>query len=666
MKNKKIVVMGVSGCGKSHIGQLLAKDLNYPFFDGDDFHPQSNVEKMRQGIPLTDDDRTDWLHTLNRLFIDNESAVIACSALKPEYRDILRHNNEELTIIYLQGEFETIWQRHQKRDNHWFNGKSMLESQFTTLIEPLPHEAIFIDIKPSIETVLRTIHQKINQGVVMPHSQPSNNNHIAMIGLGVMGKSLSLNLLDNQFNVAGFDINRAHLLATTQAAQQLNKGDFLPCDSLASLLEALSSPRIIALSIPAGHIVEQVIDELLKAGLSPQDIVIDTGNSLWTDTITREKKYQGQLQFFSTAVSGGEHGARFGPALMASGSETAWQSIKPMWNAIAAKVDDNGLPVPPLHDGEPCATYTGPSGSGHFIKMVHNGIEYADMQLICEVYHYLRSAIGLTPYEIGDIFTQWNKGVLNSYLIEITADILQQNDFTTDNALVDMILDKAGQKGTGTWTAINSLEIGCPTPTITQSVYARSLSSLKSQRLVGAQCLNAKTQPFDQSQDQTTVINELHDALYCAKLCAYAQGFDLIKTMSTQQNWPLNFADIAKGWRAGCIIRATFLQDITNAYQQVPTLDNLLFNQHFAQELENRQLNWRKTISKSSLYGIPTPGISSALNYFDSMRCETLPANLLQAQRDFFGSHTYSRIDQEESEKYHVEWSQSPRTEIKR
>lgn len=665
MNHKKILVMGVSGCGKSHIGHLLAQQLSYSFFDGDDFHPQNNVDKMRQGIPLTDEDRIDWLHTLNRLFTDNESAVIACSALKPEYRDILRKNNEDLTIVYLQGDFDTIWQRHQKRDNHWFNGKSMLESQFDTLIEPLPNEAIFIDIKPSVETVLHTIQQKLKQGILMPNSPSSNHNHIAMIGLGVMGKSLTLNLLDNQFNVAGFDINKDHLMVTTKEAELLNKGTFLACDSLTGLLSTLKSPRVIALSIPAGNIVEQVIDDLLKAGLEPQDIVIDTGNSLWTDTIAREQKYQGQLQFFSTAVSGGEQGARFGPALMASGSAEAWQSIKPMWNAIAAKVDSDGLPVPPLHDGEPCATYTGPSGSGHFVKMVHNGIEYADMQLICEVYHYLRDAIELTPSQIGDIFTQWNQGVLNSYLIEITADILKQQDFSTDNPLVDMILDKAGQKGTGTWTAINSLEVGCPTPTIAQSVYARSLSSLKARRLIGAQCLKARTQPVDKT-DLSTLINELHDALYCAKLCAYAQGFDLMNATSMQQNWSLNFVDIAKGWRAGCIIRATFLQDIANAYQQTPTLDNLLFAKHFAQQLENRQLSWRKTVSNSSLHGISMPGISSALSYFDSMRCETLPANLLQAQRDFFGSHTYSRIDQPESEKYHVEWSQSPRVEVKR
>ncbi|WP_406708301.1 NADP-dependent phosphogluconate dehydrogenase [Vibrio gangliei] len=491
------------------------------------------------------------------------------------------------------------------------------------------------------------------------------HNHIAMIGLGVMGKSLTLNLLDNQFNVAGFDVNSQHLDQTAREAKQLNKGSFTYCDSLAAIIASLSSPRIIALSLPAGNIVDQVITQLLDVGLEPQDIVIDTGNSLWTDTIEREKQYQGKLEFFTTAVSGGEQGARYGAALMASGSQQAWKHIQPMWNAIAAKVDNQGLPVPPQHSGEPCATYTGPTGSGHFVKMVHNGIEYADMQLICEVYHYLRDILKLTSDEIGDIFAQWNQGVLNSYLIEITADILKQKDFASDHALVEMILDKAGQKGTGTWTAINSLEFGCPTPTIAQSVYARSLSSLKSQRTLGAKFLPAETLS-SQKLDLTSTINQLHDALYCAKLCAYAQGFDLMRTLSAHKDWTLNFVNIAKGWRAGCIIRATFLQDIANAFTNNPSLENLLFDEHFATELSNRQLNWRHVVANTSLSGIPMPGISSALSYFDSMRCETLPANLLQAQRDYFGSHTYSRIDQPESEKYHVEWSQSPRVEVKR
>ncbi len=667
---QKILVMGVSGCGKSHVGNLLAQQLGFPFFDGDDFHPEPNVEKMKQGIPLTDQDRIGWLHTLNQLFLDNDQAVIACSALKPEYRDILRHNNNDLVIVYLQGDFDTIWKRHQKRNNHWFNGKSMLESQFDALIEPQTSEAIFVNISPSISDVIINIHQQLDaysleQGAPMTSTLKTPQCHIAMIGLGVMGKSLTLNLLDNGFNVAGFDLNSVNSDNTAHEAEKLNKGQFFASSSLEYALNQLPSPRVIALSVPAGDIVDTVIQDLLNADLEPDDIVIDTGNSLWTDTIARDKKYQGQLNFFSTAVSGGEQGARFGPALMASGDPKAWQYVKPMWNAIAAKVDPHGMPVEPLQDGEACATYTGPSGSGHYVKMVHNGIEYADMQIICEVYQYLHQVIGLEAAKIGDIFSQWNQGVLNSYLMEISADILQQKDFHSDKPLVEMILDKAGQKGTGVWTAINSLEVGCPAPSIAQSVYARSLSSLKERRLQGEQKLAVVTEPQQQDSLNTTIA-ELHDALYCAKLCIYAQGFDLMKTTSEQQGWQLDFAQIAKGWRAGCIIRAVFLQSITQAFETSPQLDNLLFDQKFGDEIKARQLNWRRCVAHASLYGVAIPGIGSALSYFDSMRCATLPANLLQAQRDYFGSHTYSRIDQPETQKYHVEWSQNPRVEIQK
>ncbi|MGF1758873.1 NADP-dependent phosphogluconate dehydrogenase [Photobacterium sagamiensis] len=488
--------------------------------------------------------------------------------------------------------------------------------------------------------------------------------NIAMIGLGVMGRNLALNLLDNQFNVAGFDLNPNLVKQTQDEANQLEKGQFLSCPSLVEILGKLEKPRIIALSVPAGNAVDTVIASLIDAGIEANDIVIDTGNSLWTDTITRDERYHTQFKFFSTAVSGGEVGARFGPALMASGCAASWQHIQPMWEAIAAKVDQNGLQLPPLSSGEPCAAYIGPSGSGHFVKMVHNGIEYADMQLICEVYQFLHQVLNMPAREIGQVFAQWNKGILNSYLMEISADILQQQDPTTNRPLVEMILDKAGQKGTGLWTAVTSLEAGCPAPTIAQAVYARSLSGLKDQRTLASKSLRVITDTSI-SVDKETAIEQLHDALYCAKLCAYAQGFELMKTTARQQHWQLDFANIAKIWRAGCIIRAIFLQSITDAYTAQPELNNLLLDSKFSHELELRQLNWRKAAANASLLGVSCPGINSALNYFDAMCSETLPANLLQAQRDYFGSHTYSRIDQPEEEKFHFTWNQSPRTEVK-
>ncbi|UTM56852.1 NADP-dependent phosphogluconate dehydrogenase [Photobacterium sp. CCB-ST2H9] len=491
-------------------------------------------------------------------------------------------------------------------------------------------------------------------------STPCN---IAMIGLGVMGRNLALNLLEHGFSVAGYDL-QADL--TTQAgaeAAALGKAAFVACDSLAQVLANLQTPRVIALSVPAGPAVDTVISALLDAGLALQDTVIDTGNSLWTDTIARDKAYQGKLQFFSTAVSGGELGARHGPSLMASGSADAWRQVGPMWKAIAAQVDVAGMPLPPLSQGEACAAYLGPDGAGHYVKMVHNGIEYADMQLICEVYQFLRQQLKMTAPEIGQIFALWNQGVLNSYLMEISADILQQADPQTGRPLVEMILDKAGQKGTGLWTAVNSLEVGSPAPTIAQAVFARAMSGMKPQRLQAEKTLMLVTDDsLQMSQDD--IIAQLHDALYCAKLCTYAQGFALMKATASEQSWALDYAEIARIWRAGCIIRAIFLQDISRAFEQQPDLDNLLLADHFRRTLTERQLNWRKAVANASLTGIAMPGLSSALHYFDGLRTGESSASLLQAQRDYFGAHSYARTDQPEASKFHLTWSQSPRHQV--
>lgn len=504
-------------------------------------------------------------------------------------------------------------------------------------------------------------------------SSNMNKSNIAMIGLGVMGKSLALNLLDQGFDVTGFDISESHRDRAESEALQLSKmpfaqgqtekGAFFKATDLVQVLNSLVTPRVIALSVPAGHIVEAVIDDLLKAGLENDDVVIDTGNSLWTDTEAREQKYLGKLRFFSTAVSGGEVGARTGPALMASGDRDAWNYVQPMWEAISAKVDENGLPVGQFDKGEPCAAYLGPAGAGHYVKMVHNGIEYADMQLICEVYHFMSEVLEMPAQEIGDVFAQWNKGVLNSYLMEISADILQTLDPTTNKPFVEVVLDKAGQKGTGLWTAINSLQEGAPAPTIAQAVFARAQSSQKAVRVQGSKVLRTHIQP-NCGKAKQEIITELHDALYCAKLSVYAQGFDLMKSISNKEGWALDFAHIAKIWRAGCIIRAVFLQDIAQAYQNDTELENLLFAERFVTEVHNRSCGWRAVVANSALTGVPMPAISSSLGYFDSLRCEVLPANLLQAQRDYFGSHTYSRIDREEQDKFHITWSETPRTEI--
>jgi 6-phosphogluconate dehydrogenase len=319
-------------------------------------------------------------------------------------------------------------------------------------------------------------------------------------------------------------------------------------------------------------------------------------------------------------------------------------------------------PGNPVTEGEPCTTYIGPAGSGHYVKMVHNGIEYADMQLICEAYQLLRDGLGISAHDIGDIFNGWNKGILNSYLMEISAEVLQQADPLTGKPLVEMILDKAGQKGTGLWTAVSSLQIGCPAPTIAEAVYARAVSTQKNVRMQLSSKLAGPAPVSFSKSDKAEFITNLEDALYCAKVCCYAQGFQLMAMNAKEQNWSLDFAEIAKIWRAGCIIRATFLQSITQAYQEDANLANLLMADSFSQTLSQKQLNWRKTVAASVMQGIPAPCISSAIAYYDSYRCETLPANLLQGQRDFFGSHTFERTDKPAGEKYHLDWSAKQRT----
>lgn len=495
-----------------------------------------------------------------------------------------------------------------------------------------------------------------------------SRSNIAMIGLGVMGKSLALNLLDHGFNVTGFDIdelNRTRAQSEADLLMQIDgKGHFVLAQDLTELLENLELPRVIALSVPAGEVVDRVINDLINAGLSREDIVIDTGNSLWTDSEEREKRYHDKLRFFSTAVSGGEVGARTGPSLMASGDREAWNYVKPMWQAIAAKVDSQGRPVGQFESGEACAAYLGLAGSGHYVKMVHNGIEYADMQLICEAYHFMSTVLAMPANEIGEVFANWNQGVLNSYLMEISAEILQTQDPQTGQPFVEVVLDKAGQKGTGLWTAVNALQQGVPASTIAQAVFARAQSSQKQTRTLAAQQL--KTDVIAANHlDKEQTLKQLHDALYCSKLTVYAQGFDLLKTTSDKEGWALDFVQIAKIWRAGCIIRAVFLQDISCAYQVNPQLANLLLAPAFIEQIKTRSLGWRASVANSALYGTPMPAMSSALSYFDSLRSAVLPANLLQAQRDYFGSHTYARVDDDEQNSYHLTWSEELKQQIK-
>ncbi|MBJ7552838.1 NADP-dependent phosphogluconate dehydrogenase [Marinomonas spartinae] len=502
----------------------------------------------------------------------------------------------------------------------------------------------------------------------------NQNCNIGFVGLGVMGKNLALNLADHGYRVAGFDLD-ANKIKDVLDREERERPDtqkearIIGCPNMEDMLSNLAKPRVVVLLVPAGKPVDIVCNDLIKAGIESDDIVVDCGNSQWTDTIRREAEYKDYFKFFGTAVSGGEVGARFGPSLMPGGDADSWKHLQPMWEAVAAKVDKNGKPIisntpgKPVTEGEPCTAYLGPNGAGHYVKMVHNGIEYADMQLICEAYHLLRSLLGYEPEEIGKLFEKWNQGDLDSYLVEITADILQQYDAATGAPLVDMILDSAGQKGTGRWTSISATQMGVPAGIISESVYARALSTLTTEREHAAGILTAEVESGEIAAEE--VEKAIEEALYCAKICAYAQGFQLMRAAEKEYDWTLNFSDIAKIWRGGCIIRASFLQRIADAFDGNRELENLLLSDYFADTMAKKQAGLRKAVVLAAQSGVPTPAFFSALAYFDGYRSEVLPANLLQAQRDYFGAHTYERVDGEPGQKYHTFWQEEGRPERK-
>jgi 6-phosphogluconate dehydrogenase len=408
------------------------------------------------------------------------------------------------------------------------------------------------------------------------------------------------------------------------------------------------------------------LQPLLDAG----DVIVDGGNSLWTDTIRRDRALASAgIHFVGSGVSGGEVGARFGPSLMPGGSRRAWSLIRPIWTAIAAKVDpatgrplEGAEPGRPVRGGEACTAHTGTDGAGHYVKMVHNGIEYADMQLIAEAYDLLRRLLRASPDRLAEIFDAWNDGDLDSYLIQITADILRQRDPRNRRRwLVDATLDAAEQKGTGKWTAINALDMGVAVPTIAESVFSRILSSFKGQRTAAAKLLRGPRLP--PVRGRRALIGAVRDALYASKLCAYAQGFAQMAAAQTEHGWKLDFRDIARIWRGGCIIRARFLQKIMDAYARDPRLPNLLLDPYFRRKIHAAQDGWRQTVDLAARGGIPAPGFMSALAYYDAYRSERLPANLLQAQRDYFGAHGYERVDRARGRHFHLDWASAERRE---
>jgi 6-phosphogluconate dehydrogenase len=464
---------------------------------------------------------------------------------------------------------------------------------------------------------------------------------IGLIGLAVMGQNLVLNMNDHGFRVAVF--NRTVSKVDDFLNDEAKGTTIAGAHSIEELTGLLKRPRRVMLMVKAGETVDQVIDQLMPH-LEPGDIIIDGGNSHFPDTTRRTQALAAKgILFIGTGVSGGEEGARRGPSIMPGGNPLAWPFVKPIFQAIAAKVD-----------GSPCCEWVGEDGAGHYVKMVHNGIEYGDIQLICEAYQMLKDGLGLTAAELHDVFAEWNAGELDSYLIEITRDIFGKLD-EDGTPIVDKILDTAGQKGTGKWTGISSLDLGVPVTLIGEAVYARCLSAMKEERVLASQVLSGPSRcPIE---NRKGFIEDVRSALYCSKMISYAQGYMLLREAAKEYKWNLNFGGIALMWRGGCIIRSRFLGKIKEAFDKNAKLENLLVDEFFATTLLEHQPAWRRAIVQAIELGVPTPAFSTALAFFDGYRCARLPANLLQAQRDYFGAHTYERVDRPRGQFFHTNWT---------
>ncbi len=466
---------------------------------------------------------------------------------------------------------------------------------------------------------------------------------IGLVGLAVMGQNLVLNMNDHGYKVAVF--NRTTSKVDDFINHEAKGTQVVGAHSAEELCKLLKRPRRVMLMVKAGEVVDQTIQHILPY-LEKGDILIDGGNSLFTDTNRRTKELAEKgILFIGTGVSGGEEGARFGPSIMPGGNPAAWPHVKEIFQAIAAKVED----------GTPCCDWVGQDGAGHYVKMVHNGIEYGDIQLICEAYQLMKDALGLSADELHQIFAEWNKGELDSYLIEITAEIFSKKD-EDGQPMIDKILDTAGQKGTGKWTAISALDLGQPVTLIGESVFARCLSALKDERVAASKVLQGPRKVLTVSEKKE-FIEDVRRALYCSKMASYAQGYMLLRAIEAEQNWELNMGGIALMWRGGCIIRSVFLGNIKAAFDKNPKLQNLLLDDFFSSALNKYGFSWRKAIVHAIEIGVPTPAFSTALAFYDGYRTERLPANLLQAQRDFFGAHTYERVDKPRGQYFHTNWT---------
>ncbi|MEN3324803.1 NADP-dependent phosphogluconate dehydrogenase [Mariniflexile soesokkakense] len=624
--NKAIFIMGVSGCGKSTIGQLVSQRLKIPFFDGDDFHPQSNVAKMSSGVPLDDEDRYGWLVTLNKLAkkeLQKSSCVIVCSALKQTYRDILSSDiKNQVKWFHLVGSFEQILERVNNRSNH-FMPTDLLQSQFNTLEQPEDAFEVNIGLKP--EEIVEIITEELKM-----------KSEFGLFGLGVMGKSLSRNLAQKGFNISIFNrevkgteeniaINFKNSHKELQTAQAFS--------DIEAFVNSLQTPRRIMLMVNAGKITDMVIEDLIPF-LSDGDVLIDGGNSNYLDTKTRyDYLKEKNIHFIGVGVSGGEEGALKGPSIMPGGNKEIYNLVKPYLEKIAAKDANNA----------PCCTYVGEEGSGHFVKMVHNGIEYVEMQLLAEVYTIFKM-IGYTPDRIADIFESW-KLKANSYLLEITIDILRKKD--GDDWLVNKIVDKAGNKGTGNWATIATAQLGAPSTLIATALFARFTSFYKEERIQASKNFNKEVLELKLNNDD--VLN----AYQFARIINHYQGIKLISEAGKAYKWQLNLSEIARIWTNGCIIRSNFMVQLISVLKED---DNILAHKKIINQVKSLKPSIKKVVANCILNELAVPCLSDSVNFFNAYFTANSSANIIQAQRDYFGAHTYQRTDDATGKFYHTNW----------
>jgi 6-phosphogluconate dehydrogenase len=620
--------MGVSGCGKSTIGKLLAQEFDIPFFDGDDFHPENNIQKMSSGEALNDDDRQGWLETLNDLAkkqLTKNSCVIVCSALKQKYREILSEGIEgETKWVHLFGSFEQILERVNSRAHH-FMPSELLKTQFDILENP--KNTIEIDISLSPENIIKTIKKEL-----------MTTSEFGLFGLGVMGKSLCRNLANKGFKISMFNRHVDNVeedIAKNLKAQYPKLSNASAFDDISSFVNSLHQPRKIMLMVNAGKTIDAVIENLLPF-LSEEDILIDGGNSNYLKTKERfEYLKTKNIYFIGAGVSGGEEGALKGPSIMPSGDIEAYKKVKPFLETISAK-DQNGLP---------CCTYIGSEGSGHFIKMVHNGIEYVEMQLLTEVCTLLETT-GKNPSEIANVLASW-KDTANSYLLEITIDILRKKE--GNDWLVKKILDKAGNKGTGNWTTIASAELGVPSTLIASALFSRYISFYKDERIE----LN-KSFKHDSNTALNVTENDVLEAYQFARIINHYQGFKLIAEASSKFSWNLNLSEIARIWTNGCIIRSTLMEDLVAVFKDTT---NILTNLQLKESIDKYKPAAKKVVSQCVLNDITAPCLGESIQFFNGITTAYSSANIIQAQRDYFGAHTYKRIDDDGVKKHHTNWN---------